>query len=250
MQSSTTTRPPTRSPSRSRRPGFLGPGLLWFAFDLLVPTALLYILVWLGYSLYLALLASASISAVTALVSYRRGTGRQSFAPIMLALALAGFGVALVTGSDRFLLARESVLTAIVGAWFLRSIWNERPLTYVFTRPLLEGRFGTAGRKWEPIWEREPRFRRIWRVSSLMWAVALFIDAILRVVIAYTLPIYTVPISQTGLMLATMLVMQVVTNVYYVRAGLWRLIWESQAMPEPGPQHDRQRPSTLAEAGR
>jgi hypothetical protein len=249
MQSSTT-RPPTRSQARRRRLGWLRPGLLWFAFDLLVPTALLYVLVWLGYSLYLALLASASISAVTALISFRRGTGRQSFAPVMLALALAGFGVALITGSDRFLLARESVLTAIVGAWFLRSIWNERPLTYVFTRPVLEGRFGTEGRTWEPIWQREPHFRRIWRVSSLMWAIALFIDAILRVVLAYTLPIYTVPISQTGLMIATMLVMQVVTNVYYVRAGLWRLIWESQATSEPGPQHDSRRPSTLAEAGR
>jgi hypothetical protein len=250
MRSSTTTRPPTPSRSHRRRPGWLGLGPLWFAIDLLVPTALLYVLIWLGYSLYFALLASASISAVTALVSFRRGSGRQSFAPVMLALALAGFGVALITGSDRFLLARESVLTAIVGAWFLRSIWNERPLTYVFTRPLLEGRFGTEGRRWEPIWEREPRFRRIWRMSSLMWAVALFIDAVLRVVIAYTLPIYTVPISQTGLMIVTMLVMQVVTNVYYVRAGLWRLIWKSETPSVRDPQHNRQRTSTLADAGR
>jgi hypothetical protein len=114
MRSSTTARPPTPSRSHRRRPGWLGLGPLWFAIDLLVPTALLYVLIWLGYSLYFALLASASISAVTALVSFRRGSGRQSFAPVMLALALAGFGVALITGSDRFLLARESVLTAIV----------------------------------------------------------------------------------------------------------------------------------------
>jgi hypothetical protein len=59
-----------------------------------------------------------------------------------------------------------------------------------------------------------------------------------------------VPISQTGLMLATMLVMQVVTNVYYVRAGLWRIIWESETPSERDPQHNRQRTSTLADAGR
>jgi hypothetical protein len=215
-----------------------------------VPTALLYALLWVEFSLYLALLASASISAVTALITFVRGSAKQRFAPVMLMLALAGFGVALITGSDRFLLAKESVLTAIVGGWFLSSVWRERPLTYLFTRPILEGRFGTTGRSWEPIWQSEPHFRRIWRVSSVMWAAALFIDAILRVVMAYTLPINAVPISQTGLMIATMLVMQVVTNVYYVRTGLWSLIWESQATSEPGSQHDSQRPSTLAEAGR
>ena len=63
----------------------------------------------------------------------------------MLAMALAGFALALVTGNDRFLLAKESVLTALVGCWFLASIWAERPLTYQFTRPLLEGRIGREG---------------------------------------------------------------------------------------------------------
>ncbi len=244
MKPTTTARPERRRFSRFNR------RLVWFAFDLLVPTALLYALLWLGSSLYLALLGSATLSAVTAVVSYWRGTGRQRFAPVMLALALAAFGVTLITGSDRFLLARESVLTAVVGGWFLSSIWKERPLTYVFTRPLLEGRFGTTGRKWEPIWEREPRFRRIWRVSSVMWAVALFIDAALRVVLAYTLPVNTVPISQTGLMIATMLVMQVVTNFYYVRAGLWSIVWSSEVVFDSGSERNSQQASSMVRMGR
>jgi hypothetical protein len=45
-------------------------------------------------------------------------------------------------------------------------------------------------------------------------------------------------------------VMQVVTNVYYVRAGLWRLIWKSETPSVRDPQHNRQRTSTLADAGR
>jgi hypothetical protein len=220
--------------ARRRRPSWLRPGLLWFAFDLLAPTALLYLLLWRGASLYVALLASASISAVSALVSYRRGMGNQRFAPYMLALTLAGFGIALVTGSDRFLLAKESLLTAMVGLWFLGSIWTSRPLTYLFTRPMLEGwwgqRWGLAGTSWELLWEREPRFRRIWRVSSAMWAVALLIDAVVRVAMAYTLPINAVPALQTGLLIVTTLLMQVVTNVYYTRAGLWTLLREGGAI--------------------
>lgn len=211
-----------------RRPSWLRPGLLWFAFDLLAPTALLYVLLWRGSSLYMALLASGAVSAISALVSYRRGTAGQRFAPYMLALALIGFGVDLVTGSDRFLLAKESVLTAMVGFWFLGSIWMARPLTYQFTRPLLEGRWGRRwglqGASWELLWEQEPHFRRIWRVSSAMWAVATLIDAALRVVMAYTLPVQSVPALQIGLMIVTLLLMQIVTNVYYTRAGLWPML--------------------------
>jgi hypothetical protein len=209
---------------RRRRPRWLTRGLIWFAFDLLVPTALLYLLLWLGASLYVALLGSASLSAITSLVSYRRGTSDQLFAPFMLAMALAGFGIALITGSDRFLLAKESVLTAMAGLWFLNSIRLERPLTYRFTRPILEGRMRRTGPPWELLWARAPGFRRIWRMSSLFWAIALFIDAVVRVVMAYTLPVNAVPALQTGLMLVTTLVMQVVTWVYYWRTGLWAMV--------------------------
>ncbi len=124
--------------SRLRR--WLRPQLIWFLADLIAPTALIYVLVGLGSSLYGALLASALLSAISGLISWRRSSGNQSLAPYMLALTLAGLAVAFVSGSDRFMLARESLLTALMGAWFLRSVWQERPLTYQLTRAMLEGR--------------------------------------------------------------------------------------------------------------
>jgi hypothetical protein len=214
-----------------RRPSWLRPRVIWFGFDLIAPTALLYALLWRGSSLYVALLASASVSAISALVSYRRGAGKGRFAPYMLAMALASFTIALVTGSDRFLLAKESVLTALVGCWFLASIWSDRPLTYRLTRPMLEGRIGRGGAPWEVLWEREPLFRRIWRVSSAIWAGVTLIDAVIRVVMAYTLPVHIVPAMQTGLLVATTLLMQVVTNVYYIRSGLWALVHQPYSAP-------------------
>jgi hypothetical protein len=217
-----------------RRPSWLRPGLLWFGFDLIAPTALIYVLLWGGSSLYVALLASASVSAVSALVSYWTGVGNGRFAPYMLAMALASFAIALVTGSDRFLLAKESVLTALVGCWFLASIWSERPLTYRFTRPLLEGRIGRGGAPWEVLWVRQARFRRIWRVSSAMWAGVTLLDAVIRVVMAYTLPVNVVPAMQTGLLVATTLLMQVVTNVYYLRAGLGPMVHRPYPPPPDG----------------
>lgn len=224
-----------------RRPRWLRLGLLWFAFDLIVPTALFYGMVWLDSGLYLALLASASLSAVTALVSYRRGTGGQRFAPYMLALSLAAFGIALVTGSDRFLLAKESLLTAMVGFWFIGSLWTARPLAYQFTRPLLEGAWGrrwglNGGPSWETLWVREARFRHIWRVSTMMWGIATLIEAALRVAIAYTMPINAVVALQTAMFIVVLLLMQVVTNVYYGRAGLWPMLMGYNLSFDPDPR--------------
>jgi hypothetical protein len=221
----------TEETSRRWRVRWLRPGLIWFAFDLLAPTALFYVMRWHGSSLYLALLASAAVSAVSGLISFLRGKGGQRFAPYMLALSLAGFAVALVTGSDRFLLAKESILTAMVGFWFLGSIWQHRPLTFQFTKPLVEGPFGrrmgiVGPRTWEELWAREPGFRHIWRVSSVMWSAATLIDAAIRVVMAYTLPVNAVPALQTAMFVVTGLIMQVATNGYYSRVGLWKLIRE------------------------
>lgn len=213
------------------RPAWFRLGLLWVAFDFFAPLGIFYGLLWSGFSLYVALLASAALSALTALVSYVRGTSGQRFAPYMLALALAGFAIALVTGSDRFLLAKESVLTAAIGFYFFGSIWSERPLAYRLTRPMLESAYGRwvgifGPRSWEELWDRESRFRFIWKVATAMWAAATLIDAVLRVVIAYTMPIDTVPALQFALFIVTLLLMQVITNVYYTTSGLWRLVRE------------------------
>jgi hypothetical protein len=207
------------SPSRPRRNPL---GAIRFVLDLVIPTALFYVLIHVGASLYVALLVSALASAFSAVVSFLRGQ-RQGSAIYMLLMASLGFALALVTGSDRFLLARDSVLTATAGCWFLASLRWEQPLTYRYTRALFEGRGRWVG-GWDELWKSDPRFRHIWRVTTWMWGIVTLIDAALRVVMAYTLPVKSVPALQTGLMIATMLLMQVITNGYYTYAGLWRRI--------------------------
>ena len=65
----------------------------------------------------------------------------------------------------------------------------------------------------------------------MIWAGALLLDAVVRVVIAYTLPIEAVPAMQTGLMIATTLLMQPITWLYYQKTGLWAMV----ARPYPTP---------------
>jgi len=37
---------------------------------------------------------------------------------------------------------------------------------------------------WDALWQAEPRFRRIWRVSSVMWGAGVLADAAIRVVMS------------------------------------------------------------------
>jgi hypothetical protein len=94
----------------------------------------------------------------------------------------------------------------------------------IFAQPLMEGMRMFVGRSWNVLWATEPRFRRIWRVSTVIWGLALLLDAAIRVAIAYTLPVDQVPGIGAALYPVTFIALQVITNVYYTRAGLYELL--------------------------
>jgi hypothetical protein len=59
---------------------------------------------------------------------------------VLLGVLLLSAGVSLIDGSPQFLAAKDGVLTAAWGGWFFISLRGTRPLTFRFSRPLLEGR--------------------------------------------------------------------------------------------------------------
>jgi ABC-type glycerol-3-phosphate transport system permease component len=152
----------------------------------------------------------------------------------MFALMLLSAGVSALTSDPRFLLVRDGWLTGVWGLWFFASLLTRRPVAFAFARVFLEGRRAydqrTRGwvaptpKSWDELWDEEPRFRRIWRVSTVMWGVGTMADAALRVLMAYALPVDVVPGLNGALWPVTLIALQVITNVYYFRAGLWRIL--------------------------
>ena len=189
---------------------------------LALPSVTFYLLRFAGVGVYLALVVSTLVSAVPALVDLGRGQRPSGLSTYVTAMTLGGLVVTLVPGSTRFLLARESIMTGVTGVWFLVSgcARAARPLAYQFTRPLVEGRWHWPGH-WEELWEVSPRFRRMWRVSSVLFGVGLLLDATLRVVLAYTVRPDLVPALGLALYVVTLIVLNVVVNVYYVRSGVF-----------------------------
>lgn len=182
-------------------------------------TALYYLMRHFGVSVYAALVVGAVLSLVPACVSLLRGNRPSGLEAFFTVLLFASFAISLLPGDARFLLAKDALITSGVGFWFLASLrWADRPLAYQFARPMAEGRFGWVG-DWEGLWQREAWFRRMWRTSSALWAVGTLLDAVARVVMAYTLPADVVPGLNLGMYAATVVVLNVVTTVVYVRAG-------------------------------
>jgi membrane protein implicated in regulation of membrane protease activity len=212
------------SPVRPQPPGGGGWQLARLAFDIGAPIAVYYLLHSLRAGNLTALAAGAAFPAASAaygLVVKRRADGVAVFMLVTIAASVIASAIAR---DPRFLLARDGLITGLWGLWFLASTGARRPAAFLFARPLMEGRKMYSARDWDALWRGEPAFRRIWRVSTVMWGTGLLADAVTRVAMSYTLPVGAVPALGGALWPVTFLLLQVITNVYYHFAGLNRLL--------------------------
>ena len=225
----------TSAERRVNRPGLAVARLM---FDIGAPIVLYYLLRAAGASYRVALLASAALPAAGTCWTLLRRRRPDPVAVLMVTTLTSAFIISTIAHSPRFLLAKEGLITGVWGAWMLVSARGSRPAALVFARPLMESARVFGGRSWDLLWATEPRFRRIWRASTVMWGVGLMVDALIRIVMSYTLPIDQVPGIGGALYPITFIALQIITNVYYMRAGLYSLLgarWLER--PRPGHAH-------------
>ncbi|MEV0390868.1 VC0807 family protein [Nonomuraea sp. NPDC050643] len=196
-------------------------GLLTLTIDIVLPMGLYYVLRGAGVDFHTALVISSLIPGLSVVSDLVRRRRPDRLGLYMTTMMLAGAAVSLLVHDARLLLAKDGWFTAVAGLWFLWSVRGHRPLAFVFTRFILEGRVGPNRESWDVLWERLPAFRRIWRVVTVIYGVGLLIDAAVRVVIAYALPVDVVPGVNTAQYIVWLLLMQVAINVYLVPSGLY-----------------------------
>lgn len=209
---------------------------------LVVPMVLYYALRALGLSVFAALLIGALVPVVGLVVGLLRGRRPDAVSGFWSSLLLLALAVSLVGGDVRFLLARDALVTATVGTWFLVSARTSRPLALVLSRPVLDRVHRYPPGRWEELWRDRREFRTIWRRASIGFGVGTLADAAARVAMAYALPVDLVPALSTALYVATSVVLLVGVNVYYARAGLWAMLFApatGPAEPVGGPAEGR-----------
>lgn len=203
--------------TRSRRSG----AVLTLALDVIVPLAVFYGARAAGMNQWLALLLAAVAPAAGIGWTWARTRcldPTAAFIVVSMALSLL---VALVTGDARVLLARESWLTGAVGAWILASLLTGRPF-------LLDvaGKVSPAGmaRRFEMLWSDNRVFHHWIVLASVAWGAAFLLDAIIRVVFAYTLTIDSVPAAGTVSLIVLIVLAQGFVMVQGRRSGALTLI--------------------------
>lgn len=190
--------------------------LVLMLVEVIVPLALFYGLRGVGVGQWAALLISGAAPLVV--LAYRWGTSRRIEASSLftLSILLAGTAIGLLTGDPRLLVARESYLTGIVGLWMIGTLWAPRPFILIATLPLLPGATASS---WEDGWAHDPVFKRVMRSMTLAWGCAFLIDAVARIVMAYTLPLDIVPLAGVALLVVLLIAVVQFSKAYARRAA-------------------------------
>lgn len=163
-------------------------GLRTLVLDVGAPVAVYYGLHALGVSDYLALTASAVVVAVRLLWTAVRQRSLNPVLAVLLVEALGGLAASLLSGDARFLLAKDSAGTTLIGLAFLVSLFLRRPLVFHAARRY-SGDPDATSAVWEQRWSSNPAVRRVFRQLTALWGIGLLAEGVLRVVLVYQLPV-------------------------------------------------------------
>ncbi|MGV9679911.1 VC0807 family protein [Nocardia sp. NPDC003482] len=171
--------------------------------DVGLPLAAYYVLHALGASNLVALLAGTVLSATLLLIEIARSRRIDLFAGVILAGFALGLALTFISGDDRFMIAKDSIGSGLIGCGFLGSLALGKPLIYVAARRGLASSNPTALAAFDERYRTRPAMRRSLRILTILWGVGLLTEAVVRVVLAYQLPIATMVWLSTVLMIAT-----------------------------------------------
>ncbi|WP_328917497.1 MULTISPECIES: VC0807 family protein [unclassified Streptomyces] len=145
----------------------------------------------------------------------------EAMAVFTLTLVVAGTLLSMITGSARVLMIRDSWLTAAIGFWVLGTLLTRRPFMMTASRGIVIAKVGEAGlAEWEARWDAEPTFRHHLRLVTAVWGAGFLLDAVLRVVLVYTIPLDAFPLTSTLLWLVMLGGLFAFHNWYITRNGL------------------------------
>lgn len=157
------------------------------ALDIGLSPATYYGLSLLGFSPQTSLLGGTVAAAGRVLFGMVRQRRLDSLTSFMLVASAASLALSLVAGDERFLLLRDPLVTALIALIFLGTCFAGRPAMFLVAK-----RF-RAGPADEAVWDERlrgtPEFRRIFTVVTAVWGIGLLVEAAVRAVLVYRLPI-------------------------------------------------------------
>lgn len=145
----------------------------------------------LGLSLWLSLALSGIVPAARTVVAAVAARELNVLALLMVVVSVAGIAVSFATGDPRLMIAKESVISSVIGVAILVSVALRRPLMSAGLRPFLIRGCAARAAAWDRLAACSRRFRRLELLFSAIWGLALLAECAARLVGAFTLPVPT-----------------------------------------------------------
>lgn len=136
---------------------------------------------------------------------------------IVLIGLVAGIVPAVLGGSQRMLLVRESFVTGTIGLVLLVSGFFVKPLGYYIVREFLTANEALPHERWDVLWQHG-YFRHGIRIFTIVWGALLLGEFVLRVFMALTMSVAFVLGVSPVLFTVLMLIAGVLSAVWLTHA--------------------------------
>jgi hypothetical protein len=189
-------------------------------FEVVVPMALFYGLRAAGVSQWWALMAGVLVAAPYAVWTVVRNRRVDLVALVTLSVLVLSVVLGLLSDDPRTLAIREgwtAALGGLFGLWMLVTVVTGKPAQLTLGRTIAAVKRGVEGAAaWAARWDTDARFRRGLRIDTAAWGAALLANAVLHVVLVYTLPIDLISGVTTVEWFAS-LALLITWHVWYIR---------------------------------
>ncbi|KAA8888487.1 hypothetical protein F3087_15890 [Nocardia colli] len=172
------------------------------ARDIAIPVGAYFVLHALGYSDFAGLLAGTVVSALMVIGQAIRSRRLELMSAIILGGFVFGLVASLISGDPRMMIVKDSAATVLIGLAFLISAMIGKPLTYLVARKAVSAGGPARIAELETAYRTDPAKRRAFTVLTVMWGAGLVLEAAIRIVLAYQLPIHTMAWLSPVLMIA------------------------------------------------
>jgi hypothetical protein len=160
-----------------------------------------------------ALAIAAIFPLAEALLGLVRARRADPIAMLSLLAILLGLATSGLTNNPAFAVAKESLFTTVFGLLFLGSLLTSRPLIFRLGRQYSTGGDPAEIAAWDARWEH-PLFRRTIRIMTAVWGCALLFEALVRIVVAFALPVATSTIVSPAVAVGVLTGLFVWTGAY------------------------------------
>jgi hypothetical protein len=172
-----------------------------------------------------ALLAATVLAAARLVWVVLRSRQVTWFGALMLTVFGLGLLLTFIAGDARFLLLKDSIITAGVGVVFLLSAASGRPLTLSAAQTSQPWRAVAL----DGLFRRRADVRRRFVVSAVVWGVGLLLESTARIPLVYALPVDTMVAVSEALLWGTIAVLMAWSLVYT------HTVWRDVETSEPDP---------------